>query len=74
MGKSRDDMFEEEIGEKLDEREMTDAQLAEHLYQEWKNKPEPDLDAEMEELGVRYGRIDPVYEEVFKRIMKERGK
>lgn len=72
MGKNRDEMFEDEIEEKIEEQEMTREQLAEHLYNDWKNKSEPDLDAEMEELEVRYGRVDPVYEEVFQRIIRER--
>ncbi len=69
----REDRFEEEIGERLEEAEMTPAQLAEHLYNQWKDVPEGELDAEMEELQVRYGRVDPVYEQVFQRILKERA-
>ncbi len=73
MSKSREDQFEEEIEERLEEAEMSREQLAEKVYAEWKDKPESELDTEMEELEVRYGRVDPVYEAVFNRIMKERA-
>lgn len=66
--------MEEEIAEKLSEYEMSEEELAEHVYQQYKGLSEAELDAEMENLEVRYGRVDPAYEAAFRRILKERGK